>query len=209
MRPTTRLTALLSFLVVAQLGACDSKSDAPPRAGTSTAATAGSVVDSALPIDVLLARFRSVTPDTPTVLTGGAESPERLVRALLSAVSRRDTTALRSLVLSRGEFAWLYYPETKYTAPPYELGPDLVWIPLLAASEKGAGRLLARYGGSTLRFEALECPDRLDREGSNTITPGCTVRFAAADSAARTIQLFSSLLQRDGRYKFLSYANDL
>ncbi len=210
MRPTIRLVALTTLLSVVALGACDSTNGAPPAdPSTRAEATPGAVVDSALPIDILLGRFRALTPDSPTVLTGGAESPDRLVRALLVAVSRRDTTALRALVMSRGEFAWLYYPESKFTSPPYALGPDLVWIPMLAASEKGVGRLLSRYGGSALRFESLDCPDTVDREGPNEITRGCTVRFAAADSAARTIQLFSSLLHRDGRYKFLSYANDL
>lgn len=173
------------------------------------------MVDSALPIPELLARFRAATattaatPSAPTALTGGERSPERLARALLAALSRRDTLAVRALAMSRGEFAWLYYPHTKFTAPPYELGPQLVWIPLVAASDKGAGRLLERYGGRTLRFEAITCPDSATAEGPNTIIASCTVRFAVADSAARELRLFSSLLSRGGQYKFLSYTNDL
>lgn len=182
--------------------ACDAK--APRQADV----PAG-VVDSALPIPVLLERFRATTVDTPTVLGGGAERPEALVRALLDAVSARDTVALRSLVMSRAEFAWLYYPHTKYVARPYELGPELVWLQHVAGSETGAVRLLERYGGSRLRLDALLCPDSVLVEGPNRITAGCRVRFAAADSAPRTLQLFAGLLARDGRYKFLSYANDL
>ncbi len=188
--------------VTALAGACDA------RAPRESAASTG-VIDSALPIPVLLERFRATTTDTPTVLRGGAERPEALVRALLAAVSARDTATLRSLVMSRAEFAWLYYPHTKYIARPYELGPELVWIQHAAGSETGAVRLLERYGGSALRFDALLCADSVISEGPNRITPGCRVRFAAADSAPRTLQLFAGLLARDGRYKFLSYANDL
>lgn len=174
--------------------------DAPPAAG---------VVDSALPIPELLARFRASTPDTLTALSGGADSPDALGRALLAAVRRRDTAAVRALAVSRAEFAWLYYPHTRFTAPPYELGPDLVWLQLVAASDKGAGRLLERYGGRTLRFERVVCPDTAALEGPNRVTTGCTVRFAVADSAARDLRLFATTLARDGRVKVLSFANDL
>lgn len=167
------------------------------------------VVDSALPIPVLLERFQATIPDTPQVLTGGAATRDALVHALLDAVAHRDTLALRRLVMSRAEFAWLYYPHSKYVARPYELGPELVWIQHVSESETGAVRLLERFGGSRVRFEALLCPDSVIVEGPNRITPGCRVRFAVADSAPRTLQLFAGLLARDGRYKFLSYANDL
>ena len=176
------------------------ESERPPAAG---------VIDSALPIADLLVRFRATTLDTPTVLVGGGDRPETLVRSLLDAVSARDTATLRTLVLSRAEFAWLYYPHTRFTAPPYELGPELVWLQQGAASETGIGRLLERYGGSRLTFRALRCPDSVVVEGPNRLTSGCTVTFAAADSAPRTLRLFAGLLERDGRYKFLSYANDL
>ncbi|MBX3173361.1 MAG: hypothetical protein KF709_03065 [Gemmatimonadaceae bacterium] len=166
-------------------------------------------VDSALPIDTLLARFRATVADTPRRLDGGARDAEALTRALLTALQEQDTAALRQLVLTRSEFAWLYYPHTKFTAPPYELGPELLWFQLQLASEKGATRLVRRYGGSSLRFEALECPDSVSVEGPNRVVTGCRVRFAAADSAARTMRLFGSLLERDGRVKFVTYANDL
>lgn len=205
-RATSRLALkLLLVVLVSVASACAAEDESSPA----QTPPVGGVVDSALPIPVLLERFRATLPDTPTVLAGGRESPERLVRDLLAAVTARDSATVRTLVMSRAEFGWLYYPHTKFTAPPYELGPELVWIPLIGASEKGAGRLLARYGGTSLRFEALTCADSVSVEGPNEIRGGCRVRFAAGDSAARELRLFSSLLKRDGRYKFLSYANDL
>ena len=203
--PTSMAVAML--LAIGAGGACSGGESA--RALARANAPSAGVVDSALPIPELLARFRTATADTPATLAGGATSPERLARALLTALTQRDTGTVRALVMSRGEFAWLYYPHTKFTTPPYELGPDLAWIPLVAASDKGAGRLLERFGGRRLRFDALTCPDRATSEGPNTILTGCTVRFAVADSARRELRLFSSLLSRDGHYKFLSYTNDL
>jgi hypothetical protein len=169
----------------------------------------GYVIDSALPIDTLLARFRATIPDTPTTLVGGERSPERLTRALLDAISGQDTATIRRLVLSRAEYAWLYYPHTRYTRPPYELGAELLWIQISENSEKGIVRLLRRYGGSTLRYQALSCPDSSVTEGPNTLLGPCRVTFAAADSAARTLQIFGSIISRDGQVKFVSYANEL
>lgn len=199
-------TSLLPGLALAAALACGGGDDAS-RAGTES--PAAGVVDSALPIAELLARFRATVPDTPTTLAGGAESPDALGRALLAAVQRRDTAAVRALTISRAEFAWLYYPHTRFTAPPYELGPELVWLQLVAASDKGAGRLLERYGGRPLRFERTRCPDTAAVEGPNRITTGCVVRFAAGDSAARELRLFATTIARDGRVKVLSFANDL
>lgn len=170
---------------------------------------AGGVIDSALPVPELLARFRATVSDTPATLGGGETTPERLTRALLAAVAARDTVAVRALTVNRAEFAWLYYPESRYTHPPYELSPDLVWLTTSAASEKGAGRLLERYGGRALRFVAVACLERAEQEGPNSVLRGCRVRFAPGDSAPRELRLFGALLHRDGRYKFLSFANDL
>lgn len=203
---TPRPLLLAAVLSAALIGsACDRKTTPSDDA----ARTPGYVIDSALPIDTLVARFRATIADTPTTLAGGEASAERLTREFLRAVSSNDTASIRRLVVNRAEFAWLYYPHTRFTRPPYELGPELLWIQQNEASEKGIVRTLRRYGGVPLRFESLSCPDSTVTEGPNRITIGCRVSFAAADSSARNLQLFGSLLERDGRWKFISYANEL
>ena len=197
----------LRLLLLAAVAVGSSACEAAPRAESAT--PAAGVVDSALPIPTLLARFRATVTDTPAVLSGGSDSPLALARARSRAIAAHDTAAVRALAVSKAEFGWLYYPHTKYVRPPYELGPELVWFTLVAASDKGAGRLLSRYGGRALRIEAVTCPDSTEQEGPNAVLRGCHVRFAVPDSAAREMQLFGALLKRDGRYKFLSYANDL
>lgn len=205
--PSRRHRALLlGVFAAAAVAACARDAE---RADAPRTLPPGAVIDSALPIDTLLARFRATIPDTPRTLVGGERSPERLTRALLGALSAQDTATIRRLVLSRAEFAWLYYPHTRYTHRPYELGPELLWIQISDNSEKGIVRLIRRYGGSSLRFGALACPDSSIAEGPNTLVGPCRVTFTAADSAARTLQLFGSIIARDGQFKFVSYANEL
>ena len=199
-----RALGVLAVLAAVAVAACGGDTSREARSNP-----AAGVVDSALPIPVLLSRFRESVPETLNVLVGGESSPGALARALLRALSTNDTATVRDLAVSRAEFAWLYYQHSKFTAPPYVLPPDLVWMTMVAASDKGAGRLLARYGGRKLQLDRLGCPDSAAVEGPNEILRGCRVRFAVPDSAPRELQLFGALLKRDGRYKFLSYANDL
>lgn len=198
---------LLSTILAVTAIACGR--DAADRGDAVAELPPGAVVDSALPIDTLLARFRATIPDTPVRLAGGESSPERLTRALLDALAAQDTATIRRLVVNRAEFAWLYYPHTRYTRPPYELGPELLWIQVNENSEKGIVRLLRRYGGSPLRLVALACADSTVTEGPNTLLGPCQVTFAPADSSARTMRVFGSILRRDGLHKFVSYTNDL
>lgn len=200
---SSRRLPLLALVVAAALGACD-RSATPD---TEVAYTG--VIDSSLPIDTLLARFRAAIVDTPTALSGGEASPERLARRFVAAIAGNDTATVQRLVINRAEFAWLYYPHTRFTRRPYELGPELLWMQILQNSEKGVTRMIRRYGGQPLRFNTLACPDSAETEGPNTILTGCTVNFAVGDSAARTMRIFGSIIARDGQYKFVGYSNDL
>ena len=164
-------------------------------------------VDSAIPIDEALRRFRRDLP-AEKALRGGFRSREALVREFVRALEVRDTAALRRMVLKPGEFAWLYYPTSPLSRPPYELSPALMWFQLQGESEKGATRLFADRAGHALRYAGHTCaPARV--EGRNRIHSSCELRrvTAARDTVAE--RLFGLVVERDGRYKFVSYANRL
>jgi hypothetical protein len=71
----------------------------------------------------------------------------------------------------------------------------------------GLERLLTRLGGSPLGYRSLSCAEVPVIEGSNRIWKDCTVRFSLPGSPIQTLQLFASVIEREGRYKILSYAN--
>jgi hypothetical protein len=167
----------------------------------------GYIVDSILPIEEQLRRFRADLPDSVRQLEGGAPTRDALVRSFVRSLESADTAALARLTISRAEFAWLVYPDSPFTRPPYQQAPHLVWMMHMASSSTGLRRLLERLGGKNLGFESWSCAVRSDREGENRIWRDCFVRFEAAPTSSGALQLFSSIIERQGRFKILSYAN--
>jgi hypothetical protein len=184
-----------------------SRADSVALADSMNRAQPGYIVDSILPIEEHLRRFRAGLPDTLRALVGGARSLDELVRAFVRSLEASDTTALGRLTISRAEFAWLVYPDSPLSAPPYRLAPDLAWMRHVAASGTGLRRLLERLGGSPLGFDSLRCLEGPITEGANQIWRDCAIRFEKPGSEAQTLRLFSSIIERRGQFKILSYAN--
>jgi hypothetical protein len=148
-------------------------------------------------------------PDEPTALERGESSRDALVRRFVRALEMSDTAALLALHLTRAEFAYLYYPFTQYTRPPYELSPALLWFLIEQNSEKGLVRLLRRYGGRPLGYVGYRCEQEPQREGANRLWNACRIKRKVESGELVEERLFGSIIERDGRYKFVSYANDL
>lgn len=177
------------------------------RQDSANRAQPGYIVDSILPVEEQLRRFRTGSPDTIRAFTGGAGSAESLVRQFIGGVEAADTAALIRLTISRAEFAWLVYPDSPFSRRPYQQSPDLVWMRQAAASNTGLDRLLSRLGGRPLGLNSWTCDGPPTEEGANRIWRGCVVRFLQSSSALKSLELFSSIIERDGRFKILSYSN--
>ena len=182
-------------------------------AGCSTGEASGSrppavgVIDSALPLEEALRRFREGRTE-PAGLRGGKPDREALVRAFVAALERRDTAELRALAMDAEEFAWLYYPSSPMSRPPYQLAPDLMWLQLQGQSEKGASLLLSERAGGSLGYFAHQCASER-REGDNRLLGHCRVRRVTAERDTVEEPLFGLIVERAGVYKFVSYANKL
>ena len=165
-------------------------------------------VDSVFPIDEEIRRFR-VGLTEATELTEGASSPEGLADLFIQRLAAGDTLGLASLALSREEFAWLYYPHTMYTTPPYELSPALVWFQLQNRSSRGLNRALQRYAGEELHYTGIRCPDEGEAFGEGWIRHGCAVLGRLPDDTEVEERLFGSILELSGRYKLVGFSNEL
>lgn len=215
------MTAVTAFACVSLIGACE-WSDAGAAAEDPGAAPALEArdseasrtrppvhIDSIFPIDEEIRRFRATIDTQPVELGGGAAgSVTELVARFRAALERSDTAALRSLIIDRAEFAHLYYPHTVYTREPYELPPGLVWFQIQQNGEKGILRALRLYGGTTGMLGEHTCEPEPVAEGPNRLWQECTVSVRSGDDI-ESKRVFGSVLERDGRFKFVSYANDL
>jgi hypothetical protein len=200
------------LMLVTLLGACHSaraeRSAGPGADAAHPWRQPGDKIDSILPMPVYLERFRDGLKQ-PTGLTGGPAGRRALATAFLAGVSSSDTASLRGLLLSRAEFAWRFFPEHRYSRPPYELDPEVFWLQLRNESVKGLGRVLQRYGGHPLVLKDLECVrDTVQLvEGTGALWSNCILRFADGGREEKR-RLFGSIFEDDGRARLVSFANE-
>jgi len=165
-------------------------------------------VDSAMPREVALQRFQEGLRE-PKQLSGGAGSLDALIRRFLDGVQDRDTAAFHRLLLDRAEFAYLYYPTTPQSLPPYDLSPSLMWFLLSERSSQGLSKALQEFGGKPFHYSGYTCDPKPSREGANTVWGPCLVRLSVTPRDTGSVRLFGLVIEREGRYKFVSYANKL
>jgi hypothetical protein len=165
------------------------------------------VVDSLLPIEEALRRFRANVAEGPVALSGGASTRDGLVRRFVTAIERRDTASLAPLLLSKAEFAFLLYPESEYTRPPYRQQPSIVWLQMVNTSAKGIGRILDRDAGRSLGYEGYRCDEKPLIRGKNRIWRNCVIK-SRVDGSVKHRRLFGSILERGGRFKFVTYSSE-
>ncbi|HKP74484.1 MAG TPA: hypothetical protein VJT67_03025, partial [Longimicrobiaceae bacterium] len=136
------------------------------------------------------------------------ENRDSLVRRFVAALESADSAAFMPMMLSRAEFAWLYYETDPQAKPPYELPPELMWTQQMQQGERGISRALGRYGGRPLAFRGYACA-RDEARGPNHVWTDCRLSVAGADGNRAEVRLFGGIVERGGRYKLLSYANEL
>jgi hypothetical protein len=150
-----------------------------------------------------LATFRSGMTVQPHTLAGPT-SRDSLVRLFERALTKSDTAGLDDLQITREEFAYLYYPESRMARPPYELGPDVMWMQIQSQRDQGLRRLVSKYGGMHLGIRRVECQPP-ERQNAVAIYQCGILTSEKGDTTAK--QLFGSIIERDGRFKFVGYAN--
>jgi hypothetical protein len=186
--------------VAAAAAACMPGADATTAKAT--------VVDSVVPREVSLAAFRRCCARVDS-LVGGAPSRNALVRQFAGSLERRDTAALRSMLMTRAEFAWLYYDTNPQGLPPYNLSPQLLWFLTEGNSSKGIGRALDEYRDRPVGYRGYTCDSVPSNEGANRVWGPCRIRVRRPGGETAHVRLFGAIIERGGRWKFVSYANTL
>jgi hypothetical protein len=195
MRTSFPFVVIFSLACGAEPGrdAVDIDAIAPPPSSESMAAA--------------LAHFRQGLPETHT-LGSASTSRDALVMRFVTALENADTAAFEGMMMNRAEFAWLFYPYTKHTRPPYEMEAELLWFFMIENGRKGIGRALREYGGNRLGYQGYHCAAEPEIEGPNRLWQGCVLRLGSNQGVLEK-RLFGSILEREGSFKFVSFSNDL
>lgn len=206
MKETIRFVITLS--IVTGLFAC--KREEPQTSRDPALDTTRGVVDSIFPIEEEIRRFNAARGEaSASGLENASASRDELISRFMRALGARDTAEFRVMVMSATEFIDLYYPTSIYSKPPYKQSPELAWMLIQQSGEKGIGRALQRFGGMEQKFEGYDCNDEPVVSGENRVWEECVVRWSPAPDIPSPIRLFGPIMERDGKFKFVSYANDL
>lgn len=192
-------------LAVLALGTASSGCGLQPAAAEVERESHG-IVDRSMPIQDALREFQRNVRRVDT-LSYAARDRNALVADFIHALERDDSTRLVQLFISKAEFAWLYFPTSLYMHKPYELPPEIAWLLTVADSEKGFKRLTDRLGGRQLAYAGVDC-QRQERDSRHTYWRDCFIKYSHPAEGRVQRRLFGSIMERDGKYKFLSYAND-
>ena len=145
----------------------------------------------------------------PAPLAHTYDSPEALAQAVVDAVARRDLPTLRALPLTEEEFRRHVWPDLPVSRPERNVPFDYVWQDLRT---KSAAHLTVRL--SSAPDLAGSRVARVLFDGDTTAYAGFRVRRKArvlvqdASGQERSLRLFGSILEKDGRYKLFSYVTD-
>lgn len=172
-------------------------------------AASGGTIDSILPSDEQLRRFRAELVEHPDTLRNASTSIQELVNRWAHAIANSDTVMLNAMMVDRAEFAWLYYPGSRLSKPPYEAPPQLLWGQIMSQSDGGARRLLDRFSGGAFVVQSVTCAEPTDTTAVALVYSACTVRMRIRDGQVLENRLFGSIVEHRGRYKFLGYTNSL
>ncbi|MEP6780258.1 MAG: hypothetical protein ABJC26_10235 [Gemmatimonadaceae bacterium] len=198
MTVSCRFASLIGlFLLLASTGCKEQPSPAP----ATIAAPAATASDSQYTTAAMIARFRKNVPAHPAKMGDGAtNNRDSLVAHYVHALAANDKPAFAAMRINVSEYAWLYYLDMPQSKPPYELDPDILWMQLNAQSDKGLGRLSDRIKARPFGFKRYSCdaPQKLE-----------TVTLHRCQMVGADLTVRFSIIERDGLFKFTSYANDL
>jgi hypothetical protein len=147
-------------------------------------------------------------PPRVTELSNTQRSIFSLAEALLDRIEANDLEGLMALRVNEAEFYWIVWPELPSSQPGRGLTWDYVWRDLNQKSINSARRVLDRYEGRTYQLMRVEFEDETTDYGSFLVHRDARVVVEDANGELRTLDLFGSVIEMNGRYKAFSLVTD-
>ena len=93
--------------------------------------------------------------------------------------------------------------------PPYDLEPGLMWFLHTERSDEGLSKAPPALRRQAHALVDYDCGPEASHEGENIVYGPCAVRWRTDGGDTLAVRLFNQILERGGRFKFLSYGNRL
>lgn len=138
-------------------------------------------------------------------------SIEELTAAVLDGLEYGRGGALWGLALSREEFRNVVYPVLPASRPERNTPFDHTWSTLEHKSSNALSATLAQHEGrryELVRVDFVAHPQRQRDFGAFRVHRDARVVVKREDGSEASLDLFGSVIERNGRFKVFSYVTD-
>jgi hypothetical protein len=144
-------------------------------------------------------------------LSNTFDSIEALAAAVLEGIERNRGSALWSLAINEEEFRGVVWPVLPASRPERNTPFEYTWGALQFKSSNALSTTLAKYQGHRHELVRVEFAAHEQRQrdfGAFLVHRDARVLVKKADGNEVWLDLFGSVIERDGRFKVFSYVTD-
>ena len=154
------------------------------------------------------AHFDMLTSN-PIPLTDGYESVEELLRTALRGFEEQDTALLQRLLVTKSEYLEIIYPELgKHWPSARDMREEVqsfFWQNQYNSSMAGLLRRLKNFKERRLALIAFEFSDGVETYPSYKLHTGTRLQIRTETGDTISFTAIGSIVEKDNRYKLLSY----
>lgn len=136
------------------------------------------------------------------------DSPEALAQAFLSALVREDGATLSSLPLNEEQFRYYVWPQLPSSRPERNVSFEFGWGDLHQKSHNALLHTFSKYKGVPLEFLEVRFEDGMTDYDTFVVHRDARVKVQRSDGREVWLDLFGSVMERDGRFKLFSCVTD-
>lgn len=132
---------------------------------------------------------------------GYADSPEALGRAVVDALNDGDREALHAVRAGSDEYKTVLYP----AFPKTGFSADFAWDNLNRKCTVGVDKWLRRFGERDLAFVGIRFDRPTETYEGLRLHRGTVLSVRTPEGETRDLKILGSVVERENRYKLLSY----
>lgn len=137
------------------------------------------------------------------------DSPRALAEAILEGLASEDGATLETYALTKEQFRTYVWPELPASRPERGVPFDYGWGDLKQKSHNALLHTYERYKGRRMTLLEIEFEDGVTDYGSFKVHRDARVKIRReSDGRVLWLDLYGSVMERDGKYKLFSYVTD-